>query len=622
MHGGAGIGGRLPVCVHCAASSGLAGVMGGLQQGCAGDARSPPPKASRRSRFPSRPVHCLRATSGVCANTRNLPVSSQWPCIGNRTDFVRVHSRQSASPARCAGLAHDIAPPPRAPPAQAPRAASRPPAGGACLRATRVRRPVRPREPAVGRALAVVVRRGVDPALAVAVVALVRRACGGGGCDLRGARPAAVLARRWSSRRSRSVQGATRSFSSGRSRICFSVSRRVSRTWPTDARARESARASCSSRGCARRTCAGQSKRRAGPRVLLECVHRAFHEPAARRAHRRRESPHRLSAQRRRLGCKRSAPCMRRGSCARISRPRPSSRWWGIPLLVPVSVGVAPSAWLAKCAAEANKPNAAVVWRRGDLPAVYAGLELEDLPGAGPRICVRLRAAGLTTVEAIHGASRSRIIAAWGSIEGERVRLALQGHDVPARVSRRCSVAHGRVLTGRDRCWRAARQIVRWLCVCALHRCAEGGQCPGRVRLEVVTAGGAVRGGVGRLGAFGHELDLLRAVSTLWDEAAAPGSNDPPARVGVVLEALCDASAPCLFEAHRRERCLQWMVDRVRDRYGARALLWGECGDPRGPYTGAKIACQSFPDWARLRWLGLVDAHPVFSPSRALHVPR
>ena len=84
------------------------------------------------------------------------------------------------------------------PPAQAPRAASRPPAR-VCLRATRVRRPVRPREPAVGRALAVVVRRGVDPALAVAVVALGRRACGGGSVTVRsetgrGAHQAAELA--------------------------------------------------------------------------------------------------------------------------------------------------------------------------------------------------------------------------------------------------------------------------------------------------------------------------------------------------------------------------------------------------------------------------------------------
>ena len=160
--------------------------------------------------------------------------------------------------------------------------------------------------------------------------------------------------------------------------------------------------------------------------------------------------------------------------------------------------------------------------------------------------------------------------------------------------------------------------------VCALHRCAEGGQRPGCVRLEVVTVGGAVRGGVGwggvgRLDAFGYERDLLRAVSALWDEATASGPDDPPGRVGVLLEALRDRSAPSLFEADPRERSWQWMLDRVRGRYGARALLWGVCGDPRGPYTGAKIAYQSFPDMVRLRWLGLAGADGVPADSvRAL----
>ena len=276
--------------------------------------------------------------------------------------------------------------------------------------------------------------------------------------------------------------------------------------------------------------------------------------------------------------------------------------------LVPVSVGVASSTWLAKCAAEAHKPSAAVVWRPSDLPAVYAGIELGQLPGVGPRICERLRAAGLDTVASIYATSRSRVIAAWGSIEGERVRLALQGEDVPSPVWRRRSAAHGRVLTGRDRSWREARQIVRWLAVCALHRCAEGGKAPGRVRLEVVTVGGVVRGGVAKAGTFGYEFDLLRAVSGLWDGAAELDLDDPPARVGVVLEPLCDPVGPTLFDPDPREHRLQWMVDRVRARYGARALLWGVCGDPRGPYTGAKIAYQSFPDMARLRWLGIVGA--------------
>ena len=153
---------------------------------------------------------------------------------------------------------------------------------------------------------------------------------------------------------------------------------------------------------------------------------------------------------------------------------------------VPVSVGVAPSAWLAKTAAEANKPSAAVVWRPADLPHVYDSLELEDLPGAGPRICARLGEHGLTSVRAIYEASRSRVIAAWGSIEGERVRLALRGVDVPARVTARRSVAHGRVLTGSDRSWREARRIVRWLAVCALRRCAEGGSA---ARLAAALAG-------------------------------------------------------------------------------------------------------------------------------------
>ena len=186
---------------------------------------------------------------------------------------------------------------------------------------------------------------------------------------------------------------------------------------------------------------------------------------------------------------------------------------------VPVSVAVAPSAWLAKTAAEAHKPSAAVVWRRSDLPGVYAGLELEDLPGAGPRVCKRLRSAGIGSVRALHDADRSRAIVAWGSIEGERVRLGLRGEDVPAPARVRRSVAHGRVL-GRSGCWRGSRQVVRWLAVCALRRCVEGGQVPRRVAVEVATRAGEVRTGAALIPSSGHERELLRAVSALWDAAA------------------------------------------------------------------------------------------------------
>lgn len=95
-------------------------------------------------------------------------------------------------------------------------------------------------------------------------------------------------------------------------------------------------------------------------------------------------------------------------------------------------------------------------------------------------------------------------------------------------------------------------------------------------------------------------------MSALWDAAADAGPLDLPARVGLVLDRLRHADAPMLFAADRREDRLQGLLDGVRNRYAAPTLLWGVCADPSGPYTGAKIAYQSFPDAARLRWLGVI----------------
>ena len=122
----------------------------------------------------------------------------------------------------------------------------------------------------------------------------------------------------------------------------------------------------------------------------------------------------------------------------------------------------------------------------------------------------------------------------------------------------------------------------------------------------MATRAGAVRTGAELIPSSGHERELLRAVSALWDAAADARPHDGPARVGLVLDVLVDACAPQLFDVDPGERRLQRLLDAVRDHYAAPALVWGRCADPGGRYTGAKIAYQSFPDAARLRWLGVV----------------
>ena len=88
--------------------------------------------------------------------------------------------------------------------------------------------------------------------------------------------------------------------------------------------------------------------------------------------------------------------------------------------IITVSCAVAPSAYLAKTAAEAHKPDAAVVWRLSDIPAVYEGLELSDLPGLGPATEALLRRRGIDSVRALYDRGLHE--------RAEHVRSALPQH--------------------------------------------------------------------------------------------------------------------------------------------------------------------------------------------------
>ena len=131
------------------------------------------------------------------------------------------------------------------------------------------------------------------------------------------------------------------------------------------------------------------------------------------------------------------------------------------------AAGVASAVWLAKVAAECGKGpsgerGGAVDWTApGILPGALFELELEDLPKVGPRKAGRLRRYGIDSVRQFYNASLSRIRDAYGSVDGERMWLAMHGHDVrwTSRETPK-SISHSRVL---DRSVRSeAEPIARW----------------------------------------------------------------------------------------------------------------------------------------------------------------
>ena len=160
--------------------------------------------------------------------------------------------------------------------------------------------------------------------------------------------------------------------------------------------------------------------------------------------------------------------------------------------IITVSCAVAPSAYLAKTAAEANKPDVAVVWRLSDIPRVYEGLELSELPGLGPATEARLRRRGTDSVRALYDADRPVAQWAWGSVLGADVHKRLHGEDPWLRERPRRRISHGRGLEPRLRSWEKGRPIMRFLVTVTLHRCAGAGVAPRRLALEVAGDAGRV----------------------------------------------------------------------------------------------------------------------------------
>ena len=97
------------------------------------------------------------------------------------------------------------------------------------------------------------------------------------------------------------------------------------------------------------------------------------------------------------------------------------------------------------------------------LPEVLFDLEIEDLPKVGVRKVERLRRYGIESVRAYCEAPPSRIRDAFGSVDGERIWLAMHGHDV--RRTRRTtpeSMSHSRGLEPtREKLVGASRQVAR-----------------------------------------------------------------------------------------------------------------------------------------------------------------
>jgi DNA polymerase-4 len=295
------------------------------------------------------------------------------------------------------------------------------------------------------------------------------------------------------------------------------------------------------------------------------------------------------------MACSLTGSWQQRDKAMQVARQLKRALCSGVGECMTSSIGIAPNTFLAKTAADMQKPDGLVVIEQPDLPQALHGLELRDFCGIGPRMEARLKRAGIRTVEALCAAGRTELRKAWGGVEGEHMHDLLRGLEVYAPPTERGSVGHSHVLPPQLRNDRDARAVLHRLLQKAAMRLRKMGYCAGAMSLSLRYVGGSGWGEEARFLETQDTRELIQILNQLW--ARRPRDTAKPMYAGVTLARLIPTteSTPSLFTSGRSRGALQNAVDRINLRYGKHALYFGGAhgGHDASPL---RIAFNRIPD--------------------------
>ncbi len=291
------------------------------------------------------------------------------------------------------------------------------------------------------------------------------------------------------------------------------------------------------------------------------------------------------------------------------------------------SIGIAPNKFLAKTASDMRKPDGLTVLELDELPHKLHTLELRDFCGIGPSMERRLQRAGIRTTEDLCSASRERLRAAWGSIEGERYWLQLRGFELPERKTERGSIGHSHVLGPELRHYDGARSVLFKLLAKAAMRLRHEGFLAGGLAIRMRFVGldkrferdlsfAPIDDTPTFLKLLGRELEALeRALANgRWNP-----KRYPPLSVSVTLvhlESRGSVSGELMTE-RRRNREMSAVLDKVNERYGNNALYFGAMQHALSQQAAPmRIAFGQIPETAREEDIGIahetLDGHELW----------
>lgn len=275
------------------------------------------------------------------------------------------------------------------------------------------------------------------------------------------------------------------------------------------------------------------------------------------------------------------------------------------PFITP-SIGLAPNQFLAKVAAEMNKPCGLTVMPRSALPGPLLHLSLRDLPGISGSMEKRLRRAGITSVADFWDISAKHTRAIWGSIEGERMWAQLHGHLVIRPPTEKRMFGHSRVLTKGWNTPERALKCLELLTVKAAYRLRRAGYLCGAMSVSFKLKSGEHLGGQTDFAYCRDDPALLAHMHGLFKRGTVGLPRGARLKsVNVMLHNITQPSQASgdLFEHADAGagKSAKWntvmdTMDGLNLRHGRAVIHVGSRSELPGGYAGGKIAFGRVPD--------------------------
>jgi DNA polymerase IV len=239
------------------------------------------------------------------------------------------------------------------------------------------------------------------------------------------------------------------------------------------------------------------------------------------------------------------------------------------------SIGFSTNVFLAKQAAELEKPDGLQVIDHRNLEEVFSRLQLTDLTGISEGNAGRIRRAGiLTPLHLLRSSQHTLRRQVFGSVVGDVWYLRLRGFETEsfAEPARR-SISHSHVLARATAAPGEVRALMLRLCDRLGRRLRQEGLVAGRIELQVRTDAGRSHHQHRRLERLVATQDIYAVAGQLWDRV---GERGPVRFMGIALGELSPASVSQLdlFEpSEQRSERVSALLDELRDRFGERAVM-------------------------------------------------